>query len=118
MLDLDNGILPNKLAYYISGDRYAAKTLKLRLNMNMPEGNDSALDSFVEAGRILFKKALALELGEDLAKVLHNGLDAQGQLKHESFGEKNLTVERQDFPNQKNSGYSINFVIAAKSTEE
>ena len=110
-LDLDEGLLPNNLAYYINGDRYIAISLKITLNMNTPTEHRLTPDIFVEACSILAKKALNIELCDGLEYVLRNGLDARIEISNGTMGDKVISVTKEDYVSLMNAGYSIRFEL-------
>lgn len=57
MLELNEGVLPNNLAYYLEGDELVATRLKLKLNINEVTKSAEAEGCFVEIGNTLLNKA-------------------------------------------------------------
>ena len=50
-LEIGSGILPNNIAYYIDGTEKAAKKLKLKMNINLPE--EATEEQVRQSGRSL-----------------------------------------------------------------
>lgn len=57
LLDIDDGLLANRLGYYLLGDAIAAKRLRLKLYINTPHLHSAAEARFVEVGRTLMEQA-------------------------------------------------------------
>lgn len=57
LLDIDDGLMPNRLGYYLAGDALTARRLRLKLYINSPEVAPAAEARFVEVAAILLKKA-------------------------------------------------------------
>lgn len=107
-LDVGENVLPNYINYNISGDRYAARSLKLKINMHNPEHGNEAVDHFVELAGILLDKALGAEISDDLKSVIQLGQDATG-----TFENKTISVSRENWPNHANGGFDLSFAISA-----
>lgn len=58
MVDLGTGVFPNNVAYYISGDAFKVKELRLKLNVNRPEEQEEATKHFGMLCHELLSKAL------------------------------------------------------------
>lgn len=57
LLDMDDGLLPNRLGYYILGDMLTAKRLRLKLYINNPTLAEAAEKHFCDIGLKLLEKA-------------------------------------------------------------
>jgi hypothetical protein len=57
LLDIDGGLMPNRLGYYLVGDALTARRLRLKLYINSPEAAPAAEARFVEVAAILLEKA-------------------------------------------------------------
>lgn len=105
MLELDGGVFPNNLAYYIEGDQHAARRLKLKLNINNPEYAANAEEGLWIAARILLQAVLDSGEAEEAAEALR-GADAIDRL----LGKYRVQLRREDFTGLR-GGYSRIFLI-------
>lgn len=58
MVKLGSGIVTNNVVYYLTGDEFTVKELRLQLNVNQPEDRESAKDVFAALCNCLLRKAL------------------------------------------------------------
>ncbi|MEP5763296.1 MAG: hypothetical protein ABJ308_01815 [Halieaceae bacterium] len=105
-LDVGDGIIPNSIAYYVSGTRKAAKGLKLKLAIHQPEEEDPAIERFVELSNELLSRALGATIVDDLEKALRGGHAVSGE-----FENKAITITREDWPDSKTGQYGLEFLI-------
>jgi len=92
--------------YNISGDRYAAKSLKLKINVHNPGHGNDAIDRFSELAEVLLEKALGAEISGDLKSVIQSGQNASG-----TIGNKTVSVSRENWPNHGSDGFTLSFEI-------
>lgn len=104
-LDIGDELLPSNIAYYIEGDEYVVKQLKLVLNVNAPGSVEQAYEQFFQIVAALVKAALpsALHNGQELSissnepPIVVNG--------HE------IKLVRTDWPAGIKGGYDLAFTI-------
>src|SRR5690606_31423620 len=63
------GILPAAIAYYVDGDEFTAKSLKLQLDADQPEKSREAHDKLVAAARRLCENALGSSLPAEVEQA-------------------------------------------------
>lgn len=105
-IEIGDGILPNNIAYYVGGDKGAAKRLKLIINVNEPGMGKDAHEKLMEAGAALLKYATGLEIPVGLRNALRNGTDIRQEIANTT-----VIVEKEIFPNKARIGYSVKFTI-------
>lgn len=99
MLELDNGVFPNNMAYYLDGDQLVATRLKLNLNINEVTKSAEAEGRFVEIGNILLNKATGhcpLQNASAMETVL---------------GQHRIAVKRNDWSGGIKGGYDLMLTI-------
>lgn len=101
MVEINDALIQDNLAYYVEGDEAQADTLKLKLNVNTrtsPEGSEARL---FEAAETLMQKA---GLAEDAGNIIERISSADGSTE---IDDTIVVLEREDYPNQTNGGYSM-----------
>ncbi|GAB3954928.1 hypothetical protein GCM10028805_41220 [Spirosoma harenae] len=104
-IQLNNEIIANNIAYYVSGNNSIAKQLKLVLNVNSQIGEDLAIQKFIECTHSLYKAALNKTLPEVLNKSILKRKD-----KVLSFVNKKVSIHKSEHQN-KLKGYTFSFTI-------
>ncbi|WP_101757286.1 hypothetical protein [Oceanicoccus sp. KOV_DT_Chl] len=107
LVELEGGIMPNNIAYYIDGNSHAAKCLKLCLNMNEPTSASSAHNELAWLARRLYKEAVGSELPEEYEKAVIAGDTKFGDIKS-----RNIEVSREEWPS--GNGYSLRFEVSTE----
>ncbi len=79
-LDLGDGVFPNRVAYYISGDQFAADCLKLRLTVSEPDEADAATEQFVALSEALLAKAFSAGVSTNLTEVIRGGQSGETEV--------------------------------------
>lgn len=103
--DIGTGFpLPNNIAYYVEGDRAAARQLKLVLNINIRQQAKEAHEVLVVTARTLTQKALNLQLPTEIDHALINGRNGKWQIS-----QAQIEVVRLDWPS--GIGYEVKFLI-------
>lgn len=111
--ELGNGHLPNNLAYYIEGDEFAAKRLKLVLNINNISDARAAEESLLEAASVLATHSLVgVASGEVVKKLL---LESNSSARLDSTL---ISVVREDYIGGIPDGYVKSFSIERISNDE
>jgi hypothetical protein len=64
LVEFGEGLLPNNIGYYLSGNERAVKSLELKLNVNSPEHAAEAHAKLLSAADTLTRNALGLDLHE------------------------------------------------------
>lgn len=75
LVEIDQGLFPNNIAFYLDGNERAVKSLKLKLNVNAPEYASEAHAKLLSVAEVLVRKALGLELNDILGKAITHGID-------------------------------------------
>lgn len=112
-LELDDGILPNSIAYYVYGNRSAAKSLKLRLNVNETNTGEAAVERFAELAEALLGKALSGEISTNLGELIRGGQSAETQIAG-----KFVSVGRKDWRAAKTGQYDVSLEVSMSPVEE
>jgi len=106
-LKVGDGILPNTVTYYVSGDQFAAKSLKLKLYISEPENSVSAISRYVELAEILLGKALSAEVATNLDILIRESGDAET-----TVAGKLVSVKREEWNSGKINQYDICLTIS------
>jgi hypothetical protein len=69
-IEFDAEPIPNNVAYYVSGNEYAATKLKLSMNINSAVAAEKAEKRFVEIASFLLRQALNAETLGDFGRLL------------------------------------------------
>lgn len=103
--EINKGLIPDNIAYYVEGDEKFADTLRITLNVNTQEDPKSSEAYFSQIGSALINKATQQDI--DVQKMIDGGhLDKCCQ-----FGGERVRITKELFPNQKNGGYSLRLSI-------
>ncbi|WP_111658303.1 hypothetical protein [Isoalcanivorax indicus] len=97
--------LANNLAYYVTGGRGVADTVKLVLNYNQPANASSATEQLVAESRNLSFKATGNDLPPSILSALLTGQPAL-----ETIGAFQHQVKRDDWPT--GNGYEVHYIIS------
>ena len=106
-VDIDESLFPSTLAYHVSGDKDAAKSLKLRLYVNTPEHEEGAVAYFAQVSETLLSKALDAEASTNLCELISAQQDAETSIKG-----KRVSIKRQDWQNRQSGGFDLTFEVA------
>lgn len=104
-LDLNEGLLPNYATYRVSGDRYVANALKLRLSVNQPEHTES-VSHFVEVAETLLSRALDGQASTNLGEIIESGQNSEVVI-----GSKSISLVRDDWSGSNVGQYDISLAI-------
>jgi len=110
MVDIGGGILPNNVAYYISGDDFIVKELRLKLNINRPKEQEDATEHFGLLCHELLRKALPFACAQDLPFELEVG--------HVTvFGRHSVRLTLFEWSGGIKGGFDLTFVIVMPEDE-
>ena len=112
-LEFGKGILPNNIAYYVEGDEFTAKVLKLVMNVSEPDEAKDAREHFQIAAKTLYGKALS----EQMPQYIWQHLVAGRCLNTHSKNKKILIVREAWFAHD-NGGYTLKFLVMNKDVLE
>jgi len=107
LVEIDNGLLPNNISYYVEGNETTAKILKLILNVNQIENSEMAHMKLLSSIKVLLKTALGSELTTEQEKVFFDGKDIK--LVHGNF---EVSVEKNEWPQNNIGGYDIRVIVS------
>ena len=108
MLELNHATFPDNLAYYIDGNKQAAKSLKLTLNVNSDDDPEGAKIGFLTALQKLVDKATGY-------KVMFLELQkAEKQLQPIRTDKHIIQFEKMPFPR---GGFKLSATIKLKQKE-
>jgi len=105
MLQIDDGLPSNNISYHIEGGEGLVKSLKLFMNINNKKNATDAHNKFFEIANLLCKKALNLDLSNNIKKSLLN----KRKVCKENHENSTITVEKDEW--ETGNGYSISFSI-------
>lgn len=111
-LDLEEGIFPNRVAYYVSGDQVAAKSLKLRLYVNEPKKGDEAITRFVSIAETLLAATFSASVSTNLEELFREGQDAETKIAG-----KLISISKEDWHQGKTGQFEITLVITVLSPD-
>jgi hypothetical protein len=103
---LGNDILPNSIAYYIEGDKWVAKMLKLVLNVNIRNTAHDAQRIYLGVSKLLYLSALNEEMPHDVETAINSAKNTTIHLL-----DKQISINRLEWGDKKSGGYSLDFVI-------
>ncbi|MGY6277852.1 hypothetical protein [Methylomonas sp. MgM2] len=104
-LEIGNGLLPNNIAYYLEGNRFAVTKLKLKMNINEEEQSTEAHSILCALASALHLHALGSELNQGFKNAIMEGGDKEDQVKTKLVS---VSTERW----QNNRGYDVGFSIS------
>lgn len=105
LIELDDSILANKLAYYIEGDELSAKRLKLILNINNLDESTAAEDYFWRVASVLVRAATG-DIHYDLLTRRNNT-----NIMDEIVNSRHISIRKQHFTGGITCGYSLKLAI-------
>jgi hypothetical protein len=104
-LDLEEGeIMPNRIAYYVTGNQLLVKSLKLCLSVNAPNHSVSAITKLAQIAKSLYKEALQKPLPSEIEAAILNKRSISV-----SDENRKIAVLKEDWPTQR--GYNLDFEI-------
>lgn len=104
-LEIGNGVLPNNVAYYLEGNRFAVTKLKLKMNINEQEQSAEAHSILCDLASTLHLHALGSELTQGFKNAIMEGGNIEDQVKTKLVS---VSTERW----QNNRGYDVGFSIS------
>ena len=104
-LEIGYGVLPNNVAYYLEGNRFAVTKLKLKMNINEQEQSAEAHSILCDLASALHLYALGSELTQGFKNAIMEGGNIEGQVKT-----KLVSVSTERWKN--NLGYDVGFSIS------
>ena len=90
------------MAYYVSGDNRAVKSLKLRLYVNEPELEKEAFEKFLYVSEDLLGKALGVNASVEIDKLLTTTHSNELIIEN-----RTIIISRENWGNEPNSGHEI-----------
>lgn len=111
-LDLGQETLPNNVAYYVSGDEFVVRKLKLVLNVNVPESAERIYERFSEMVSTLLKSAIPSALWND------NELQVSADGAPLLFNGYVLALKRHDWPSGIKGGHELVLTIEIADTPQ
>lgn len=112
LLDIDDGLMANRLGYYLLGDAIVARRLRLKLYINTPGLASSAETRFVEVARRLMEQA---GVG-GLSDILDDLSDADGRVESGSNSHV-VTLTRENWVGGIPGGYDRVLTIRSRTFE-
>lgn len=88
---LGEGLLPNNIAYYITGDADAAKELRLKLNINEPEDVEAADREFAAFSECLYREAMKAESNAAFRSLI------ESDNSHVNDGATKISISRENW---------------------
>jgi len=113
LLDIDDGLLPNRLSYYVSGDILAAKQLCIKLYINNPARSWEAEKRFRDIALRLLEKA---GLGDQTP--LLSKLSFQPDQLDGGTNTYTMTLRRENWQGGIPGGYDRTLTIKLRTAEE
>jgi hypothetical protein len=108
LIEIDDGIIPDNIAYYVEGTEGVADTLKIKINVN-----DSARSKMAQIKLIELAKALSLlSLKRGLSEQMKDAI-LQGKQYSEKCGNKNITFAIEKWASHRFNGCNLKFVISS-----
>jgi hypothetical protein len=109
-LELNGFPLKNNIGYYLDGTKNVAKKLKIKLNINQPECEESDLESYCEVAEFLYLKAFKALMPEQLKTHILEKRDLTfiGPLNSD------LVIKKTDWPSHSYNGYGMTFEISKR----
>lgn len=104
-LEIGRGVLPNNVAYYIEGNRFAVTKLKLKMNINEQEQSAEAHSILCDLASALHLHALGSELTQRFRNAIMEGGNIEDQVRTKLVS---VSTERW----QNNRGYNVGFSIS------
>ncbi|OAT77004.1 hypothetical protein A9B99_06740 [Mangrovibacter phragmitis] len=108
MKELNDGIIPDNIAYYVEGSEDTAKVLKLIVNVNDSSRTRDACEKLEVIAEILSISSLNLPLSQEIKSAI---LDCNPH--SEKVGNKTITLTVQYWPNHNYNGLDIKFLISS-----
>ena len=106
LVEIDNGLLPNNISYYVEGSETTANILKLILNVNQSENSEMAHMKLLSSIKVLLNISLGLELTKKQEKAIVDGDDIKSV-----YGNFEFSVEKNEWPQNSIGGYDIRFIL-------
>ncbi|WIX07572.1 hypothetical protein [Xanthomonas oryzae] len=111
MVDLGSGITPNNVAYYLTGDEFTVKELRLKLNVNQPEDRENATEVFCALRNHLLRKALPLACALDHSFGIEVGQTT-------TYGGHRVSLKLSEWSGGIKGGFDLTFVIAMPESDQ
>jgi hypothetical protein len=105
LVEIDQGIFPNNIAYYVDGDQTTTKQLKIAINVNAPESAQQAHEKLALTSKELTKTALEDNLPDSYVDQILSGTEFTIELAG-----KSVSLARENFRN-KSEQYKLSFMI-------
>lgn len=107
LIDLDDGVLSNKIAYYVDGNETTATSLKVILSIFSKESAVMAHSKLLSSVKTLLRAALSIDTSSDLESAIMSG---KNYVK--SLGSFTATIEKYDWPQSPIGGYDLKFTLS------
>lgn len=111
LINIDENILPNRIAYYVNGQVGIATQLKLKLYVNHLASAVEAHERFLQAAILLYEYAMEDEIPVWLANCLLTGEEIE-----KSHNGNTISVKKE--PHLKNKGYELKFMLSYEGKSE
>jgi hypothetical protein len=107
LIDLDDGVLSNKIAYYVDGNETTANSLKVILSIFSKESAVMAHSKLLSSVKTLLRAALGIDTSSDIESAIMKGKNYVKSL--DSFI---ATIKKNDWPNSPVGGYDLEFTLS------
>jgi hypothetical protein len=106
MQDFGTGFPSSNIAYYIEGDEWSVKTIKIKINVNNIDDAQEANDLLISAAHTLYKNALESDLPLSIEESMKKELS-------QVFPNGNVivSIQKEEWLNE---NYDLKFVISKK----
>ncbi|XQA66837.1 hypothetical protein ACM9XC_05705 [Xanthomonas sacchari] len=111
MVELGSGIIPNNVAYYLTGDEFTVKELRLKLNVNQPEDRESATEVFAALRNHLLRKALPFACTHNHPFDIEVG-------RTTAYGGHIVSLKLSEWSGGIKGGFDLTFVIAIPESDQ
>ena len=106
-LNLGEEILSNYMFYEVTGDRYVAKKLVLKINVHQPDRFDEDIETFIEISEALLYCSLGGEFVSDLREVMAKESAAEG-----TVNDKKVSLRKEEWGAANSGQFSWTLTIS------
>lgn len=107
LVDLNDDVLSNKIAYYVDGNETTATSLKVILSIFSKESDVMAHSKFLAAVKTLMRAALGIDTSNDLDSAIMKGKNYVKNL-----GSFTAAIEKNNWPQSPIGGYDLKFTLS------
>ena len=108
MVEIGEGIIPDTIAFYVTGSEKVANILKVQLSVNDSSRSNISQNMLLDVSNVLCQGSLNRYLPDEIRSAILNG-----KPHTEIYGNKKVSLEKEIWPGHVFGGYNVDFIVSS-----